>query len=77
MSLVMADGASTFQGKRSGVVKQLQSNWALHVAGIHCMVSENFLFLLSSYVVLIILSFLLSLFPLHFVISYWIIYSGQ
>ena len=37
---VNADGVGTFQGKRTGVVKQLKEKFAPRVAGIHCMVSQ-------------------------------------
>ena len=35
--LCCTEGVSTFQGKKKGVVKQLQDNFAPRLVGIHCM----------------------------------------
>lgn len=38
-----ADGVSTFQGKRTGVVQQLKMNYNPRIIGIHCMVRISLL----------------------------------
>ena len=38
--LCCTDGVNTFQGKKKGVVKQLQDNFAPRLVDIHCMVKD-------------------------------------
>jgi hypothetical protein len=42
-----SDGASVFKGKGTGVITQLQENHAPFVEGVHCMVSDQILFLMQ------------------------------
>ena len=42
-----SDGASVFKEKRTGVITQLQENHAPFEEGVHCMVSDQVLFLMQ------------------------------
>ena len=39
--LSVADGVNSFQGKKTGVVKQLKDKHAPRVVGVHCMVRSQ------------------------------------